>query len=659
MEFQWLENLESPESLAWVNDQNARTLSELKSYPEFQSFYEEALKVHGSSGRLPCRSIHDGLVYDLQVSEENPLGRWVRCSLQEFTREMPMWEVLLDLDLFSREQGQEWNFSSALLSPKGERVLVALSQGGKDACWVREFDLGKKAFVMGGFEIPVSKARYAWTSEDSLIVGGETPELQNRSGYARVIRIWKRGEDAKPVLLESENEELGFWISPMEGQQEHLFIWRIQNYDSALVWLWTPQGGAQRLHLPSGISSLHLMGETVVFNLERTHGVHAPGSILSVSLKEAIGNESPDFKTVWTSTKEVFFDGFVPTRGGLLVHSKKDVRSRLEFLTPDERGGWKSSPQPIPEGLEIFSLLRDEQANRIFLRMESFFHPPRLMEWTPQGMTLVKSAPSLFDGDYFVVQDWVVGKDGTKIPYFLVRRRDIPLKQEVPTLLYGYGGFEISVTPTYGAALGKLWLEKGGAYVVANIRGGGEFGAEWSLCARKENKQRSYDDFIAVAEALVAQGLTRPSKLAIYGGSNGGLLVGAVAMQRPDLFKAVLCTIPLLDMIRYSEIPPGSLWMTEYGDPRDPAMREVILRYSPYHNIDAKKKYPKIFFMTPRTDDRVHPSHARKMAAKMQSMGKDCFFYEESTGGHGGGRQDVKAQESALKFAYLWKTLTS
>lgn len=658
MEFQWLENLESPESLAWVNDQNARTLRELKSHPDFQNFYDEALKLHASSGRLPCREIHDGFVYDVGVSEKNPLGIWSRCSVEEFRREEPRWENLLDLDAFFREQGTEWNFSSALISPNGERALVALSEGGKDACWTREFDLRRKAFVEGGFEIPLSKARFAWASDDQIIVGGETPDLQNRSGYARVLRLWKRGDVSKEVLLESGMEELGFYPTTMRKKRDHLFIWQIHNYDSALVWHWTEKSGPRKLHLPTGISSVHLMEDRLIFALERTFGGYKAGSILSVPLEDAIRKEAPEFEIVWESTSEVFLDGVALAHGGLLVHSKKDVRSRLEFLTPEGSGGWTRVSQEIPEGLEIYTLLKDEETDRVYLRMESFFHPPRLMEWTPEGLSLLKSVPSLFDGDYFVVQDWVVGKDGTKIPYFLVRRRDIPLKQEVPTLLYGYGGFEISLTPTYGAALGKLWLEKGGAYVVANIRGGGEFGPEWSLCARKENKQRSYDDFIAVAEALVAQGLTRPNKLAIYGGSNGGLLVGAVAMQRPDLFKAVLCTIPLLDMIRYAELPPGSLWMTEYGDPKDPAMKEVILKYSPYHNIDPKKKYPKILFMTSRTDDRVHPSHARKMAAKMQSLGKDCFLYEESTGGHGGGRQDVKALDSALKFSYLWKMLS-
>lgn len=654
MEFQWLESLDSPESLAWVDDQNARTLSELKSHPDFQKFYDEALKVHASSGRLPCRSIQDGFVYDVEVSAENPLGIWVRCPLEEFRRERPPWEKLLDLDAFSRAQGQEWNFSTASFSPSGTRALLALSEGGKDACWVREFDLRRLEFVEGGFEIPVSKARYAWATDDLLFIGGETPDLRNRSGYARVLRSWKRGEDVKRSLLESEMDELGFWLN---GKTDHLFIWRIQNYDSALVWLWTAESGVQRLNLPTGVSSVQRLDDKLIFVIERAHGKYRPGTILSVSLRNATEQESPEFETVWESVDGVFYGGVETVRGGLLIHSMKDVRSRLEFLSPDGRGGWVRLPQEIPDGLEIGVLFKDEKKDRIFLRMESFFHPPRLMEWTPEGLSFVKSVPSLFDGDYFVVQDWVVGKDGTKIPYFLVRRRDIPLKQEVPTLLYGYGGFEISLTPTYGAALGKLWLEKGGAYVVANIRGGGEFGPEWSLCARKENKQRSYDDFIAVAEALIAQGLTRPSKLAIYGGSNGGLLVGAVAMQRPELFKAVLCTIPLLDMIRYAELPPGSLWMTEYGDPKDPAMRDVILKYSPYHNIDPKKKYPKIFFMTSRTDDRVHPSHARKMAAKMQSLGKDCFFYEESTGGHGGGRRDIKALDSALKFAYLWSRL--
>lgn len=654
MEYQWLENLADPKALAWVLEQNDKTLKGMKSFPSFDLFYKEALALNSSLGRLPYRYISAGYFYDLQSSEEKPLGTWCRCDIAEFEKENPCWESLLDFDELSKRLGDEWNYGFSIHSPSGDKVLVSLSHRGKDRHWVREFDLQTKKFVENGFEIPLSKSTVAWVDDDTLIVGGESPEKVNSNGFAKTLCLWQRGIVEKPIVFLGNDSDDGVWCESRKKGDDFAFINRQIDGDHAEISLFSLKTGLKRLNLPAFATEVMCFGNDLIFSIHQDEKGFIGGSILRVNIQDAFAAEAPTFEVLWTPTKGKVGKTFFRHQDKLVVLYLENVFTRFEYLE-FANGKWKSFPQYLPKGLDISDFDHDPVKGNTYFRLESFTMAPALYKWEPGKIDKIKFLSPQFLGEYDTEQRWSTSQDGTQIPYFIVCRKDLKIDGQTPTLLSGYGGFCDAKTPVYSPMIGKLWLEKGGIYVLANIRGGGEFGPAWHLSARKENKQRSYDDFIAVAEDLISRKQTNPSHLAIYGRSNGGLLVGAVAIQRPELFAAVLCVVPLLDMIRYVEHPPGAIWISEFGDPKDLAMKDLILKYSPYHNIVPEKDYPKIFFMTSLTDDRVHPSHARKMAAKMQAMDKDCFLYEEASGGHKGGNNQVAALDNALKFAYLWK----
>ncbi len=662
MKHQWLENLEDPKAHAWVNEQSDRTLKELKNYSSFELFYQEASEIFSSRGRIPCQSINDGFVYDVMTSKISPMGILRRCPVTKIENENSIWDHLLDFDLLSKELGDEWNYAFTQASPSGKKLLIGLSHRGKDSHWTREFDLLTKTFVKNGFEIPLSKSKVSWFDEDTIIVGGEIPETSNDLGYSKIVRLWKRGSSEKAILVEGENSEHIVWSTGRKNDDTFAFISRNITWDMAKNYIYSFNSGVQELHLPLVTEKIMRFDQELIFSIHQDHQDFPGGTILQVNFQEALLNVNPILKVVWSPPTTKISAGCFKFKDFLVVTYMENIRVRFEFFK-NINGAWELFSEDLPEvlskNLGVSNIYQDEATEKLYFQMECFTNPPTLYEWSPQNFKKIKSLKKQFEGDYTTRQDWVVSKDGTKVPYFMVSKKDLIIDHNTPTLLTGYGGFNLARTPTYMAANGKLWLEKGGVYVLANIRGGGEFGPSWHLSARKENKQKSYDDFIAVAEDLISRNVTSPSRLAIVGGSNGGLLVGAVTMQRPDLFAAVLCTLPLLDMIRYVELPPGASWMEEYGDPSDPGMKEVILKYSPYQNIKTEKNYPKIFFMTSTTDDRVHPSHARKMTAKMLDLGKDCYLYEETSGGHGGGNNHVKALDLALKFSYLWKRTSS
>jgi len=663
MKYQWLENLESAESRAWVEGQNQRTLREFQASTLYQNFYTQSLKLSSSDARLPCCDFAKGFVYDVVQSADQPLGLWRRCAIEAFSGSTLAWEDLFDLDQFAAEVGDEWNLRQTLVSPNGKTVLMHLSWRGRDSHWVREFDLEKKDFVADGFEIPLSKSTCAWLDQDRIVVGGVNTFDQNELGYPMVLSLWERRGGPRTEVLRGQPKELGCAPFAVAGLPDgELILIQSLEWDERLYFLFSISRGLQTLQLPKNTGRIAIFGEQIVFQIQQDSRGFIGGSVLRVSVSEALQpkeSNAPQFEVVWAPSGGSVGVSFHRDDDRLLIVFRENISSRLLSLCQTSEG-WKEESLSLPSDLQITEIFEDLFRHQLLLRLESFVKSPSLWLCRQGHLQEVATLPLFLEGDFVVKQEWVESLDGTSIPYFIVSERKSIGRG--PTLLHGYGGFGLAKTPSFNAHIGKLWLEHGGTFVVANIRGGSEFGPNWHFSARRENKQRSYDDFIAVAEDLIDKGFTKPHRLAIYGRSNGGLLVGAVAMQRPELFSAVLCVVPLLDMLRFADLPPGGSWVDEFGDPRNPATPEIraaILKYSPYHNINPQMGYPPFFFMTARTDDRVHPGHARKMTAKLQSLGKDCFFYEESSGGHLGGNAQVAARDWALKFTYLWQKTNS
>jgi prolyl oligopeptidase len=512
--------------------------------------------------------------------------------------------------------------------------------------------------VTEGFVIPESKSNAAWFDEDTLLVGGYEESGINHLGYPRVVKVWRRGQELSKaeMLFEGKFEHYGVWAGDLE--EKKCLIHEGVSWDEGKTYLYDHSRKLKQLHLPLEARAIGLFDQDVIFNLHKDFKGYKAGSVLQVSLEKAFNNSHQDqFKVIAQDTKESFIDGIEILKDSFLTFTLKNVSHEL-WHYKKESDTWKAERLQIPEQSTVTAVLEDAVTKQVFVVSENFLTPKAVSQLKADNSLLfLKKAKDIFTGNFTVQQNWAKSTDGTSIPYFVVHKKDLKLDSTHPTLLNAYGGFTISKLPMYMPAPGKLWLEKGGVFVLANIRGGAEFGMNWHRSAILENKQKSYDDFIAVAEDLISRKYTTSERLGIRGGSNGGLLMGAVTTQRPDLFKAVLCEVPLLDMIRYVELPPGASWMDEYGDPRNEKMREVILKYSPYQNVHKEKKYPKIFFHTSITDDRVHPSHARRMAAKMLEQGHELFFYEESEGGHGSGDLKTKAFAEAMSFSYLWMML--
>jgi Serine proteases of the peptidase family S9A len=655
MEFLWLEELNSAESLAWVQKENALSVEAMKTYSGFQQHLEEGVEIYSSKNQLGCREIHNNFVYKVDKSEKSPIGKWVRQPYEDFKRGSSDWELLIDFDEYSKEHGKMWSFGYALFSPNNKRAMIKISLEDGDRRWSREFDMTTKKFVEGGFELPLSKVDTAWFSDDALLVGGDIPENQNKHGYSCQIDMLTRDGQRKKIFRGGYDEQF-LWAQDLyRGGQ---LLGRYFNWDKGEFYWLDQQCNVSRVHVPEYLTGCFCVGDDVVFKLLREFEGFKPGTVLAANLQDAIANQKPKLQVVWAPTDKKFSsDNYGRYRDGIFHLHRENVSGKLSYFKKVGEH-YVESPQHLPEGLQPGAMFIDDTCDKAVIVAESFTQPTSMFEWNGKdSFELIKTLPHQFAGDFEVSQKWATSVDGTKVPYFLMHKKDLKLNGLNPTLLYGYGGFMSGMTPAYRAVNGKNWLEKGGVMVYANIRGGDEFGVEWSMSARKENKQRSYDDFISVAEHLIATKVTTPRHLGIMGRSNGGLLVGAVTMQRPELFSAVVCGVPLLDMLRYTLLPPGATWSDEFGDPADEKMRSVIEKYSPFQNIRADKKYPPIYFHTSKADDRVHPSHARRMAAKMKAMGHLCYLYEEPTGGHAGGDVKVKAFNDALTYSYLWKHL--
>ena len=663
--FLWLEEVEGKRALDWVKGKNAATTAELAKTAEYQPIFERTKKILDSSDRIPFPNIIGDRLYNFWQDANNPRGIWRRTNWSDYLGGKPAWETVIDVDALARSENVPWAFAGAdCLEPDYRRCLVFLSRGGSDASEVREFDTVTKQFIPDGFKLAEAKQSTAWINRDALLITSNFGEgSMTTSGYPRIAKLWRRGTplSAARTLVEIPTTDMGVWVGSIETRDRtYQAVYSRPNFYEGTVSLLQ---GERLVKLELQLDAdPYFVGEQLIVYVRTPWTVggktYPAGSLISTALDEFLTGKR-DFTMVFQPGPRETMNGISATRDHLLINVLNNVRGELRRYS-FSNGSWKHDVVPAPEMGSIGVVATSPKSNRYFFQYSGFTQPQTLYLADDNGkVTEVRRLPEQFDAKgLHVEQKEATSKDGTKVPFFVVHREGLPHDGKNPTLLYAYGGFEVSMTPAYSAVTGAAWMERGGVYVVANIRGGGEFGPQWHRSALKENRQRAYDDFIAVAEELVKHGITTPDHLGIMGGSNGGLLMGVAMTQRPDLFDAIVIQVPLLDMQRYNKLLAGASWMAEYGDPDKPEEWAYISKYSPYQNLKEGVKYPKVMFTTTTRDDRVHPGHARKMAAKMESFGQPFYYFENTEGSHGAGvTSDQRAQMYALTFAYLWKQL--
>ncbi|MBN1893548.1 S9 family peptidase [bacterium] len=665
--FLWLEDIDGQQSLEWVKARNGRTVETLTGHSDFKDLNGKILSILNSRDKIAYPSIQGEMIYNFWQDEIHKRGIWRRTPAQEYAEQEPEWETVLDMDSLSDTEAEKWAFKEAdFLCPDLDICMVRLSRGGSDAVEIREFDLRKKSFVENGFSLPQAKGGVSWIDRNTLLVATDFgPGTLTESGYPRIVKIWKRGTAlAEAETLFSGNEsDMGVWGFVINTpERQFVGLMRMITFFTMNHFLFD-KGELKKIDIPEDAQLNGFFKNQMLVELKSDWTIegktYRQGALIGIDADRFLKGDR-DFHVLRRPDEHSSLVSVSYARNYLLVNTLNRVRSELYRYTLAGTE-WKSEKIPAPDFGALRVASTESFSDLGFFEYENFLIPGtlyRISGWEGQ-IEAVKSLPHFFkNGDLEVKQMEARSKDGTPVPYFLVAPKNLPLDGSHPTLLYGYGGFEISETPYYSGILGSAWLEKGGVYALANIRGGGEFGPKWHQAALKENRQRAFDDFIAVSEDLIRRKITSPSCLGIMGGSNGGLLVGVAFTQRPDLFSAVVCQVPLLDMQRYNKLLAGASWMGEYGNPDIPGEWEYIRKYSPFHNLAADRKYPKVLFTTTTRDDRVHPGHARKMAAKMESLGHDFFYYENIEGGHGSGvTNEQRAFMRSLEYMYLWKML--
>jgi prolyl oligopeptidase len=670
--YAWMEEIEGARPLEWARAENARSLPQLQNDPRYKGLYEDALRIATASDRIPgVRFAGDGALRDYWQDREHVRGIWRTTSVASYRTGKPEWRTLLDLDALAKAEGANWVWQGAdCLAPDERLCLVQLSNGGKDAAFVREFDTGSARFVQGGFSLPEGKHRYSWLDRDTLIVVTDLSKDEvTTSGYPYIARILKRGQklaEAREVFR-GKREDGGYGVSPIvlrdpDGTVQAVLFSRPLDTFNGETHLLTDRGTV-KLPLPEKSTIQGYVSGRLVVSLEEdwAAGGFKEGDLVDFDLSAVKANPAAlKAALVVRPTMTQSVEQVATTRDRLVVALFDNVKGQvLSYSRAGDR--WTPTKLDLPKDSTIGIASASDRDNRLILNVSSYLTPNS--QWLADAAAgrpeQLRTLPARFDASKHVVEQfWATSKDGAKVPYFVVRHRDMKLDGNNPTLLYAYGGFLVSQTPAYSGTIGKLWLEKGGVYVVANIRGGGEFGPRWHNAGLKLNRMLVYDDFFAVSEDLIARRITSPMKLGIMGGSNGGLLMGVALTQRPELYNAVVIQVPLFDMIGYTRIGAGASWVGEYGDPAKPDELKMLLSYSPYQNLKPGQKYPKVFIETSTKDDRVHPAHARKAAARLKELGYDYIYYENIDGGHAAAANlNERAMRNALEFTYLHQRL--
>ena len=664
--FLWLENVDGAKSMNWVHAQNKITTDALTAKPVFKELQDKNMEIYNSRERIAYPSFHGSFIYNFWQDAEHQRGIIRRTTLKDYLTNTPHWETVLDMDALNKTEKENWVYKGASwLYPGDTLCMLRLSRGGGDAVVTREFNASTKQFVKDGFFLPEAKGSVSWKDKNTLLISTDFgPASLTTSGYPRITKEWKRGTtlaEAK-LLFEGDSTDVsvnGYVIHTPE--RNYQILSRGMTFYSSKHFA-IENGKRVELEFPEDAEFDGIFKNQILLQLKsdwKINGNTYPqGALLSIDYN-AFLNGDRKFTVIAVPDARSSISSIATTQNLLLVNVLTNVRSAL-FAYRFNNGTWLKEKVQAPEFGSIGVAATDDFSDRYFFTYTGFLSPSGLYFVTEDGtVRRVKSLPDFFDaGKFKVSQNEAVSADGTKIPYFLIAPKTMQLDGSNPTLLYGYGGFEISLRPRYSAIVGSDWLERGGVYVIANIRGGGEFGPKWHLAALKEHRQRAFDDFTAVAEDLIQRKITSPRYLGIQGGSNGGLLVGAVFTQHPELFNAVVCRVPLLDMKRFNHLLAGASWMGEYGNPDIPDEWAYIKKYSPYQNVFKDKKYPVVFFNTSTRDDRVHPGHARKMTAKMEAQGHKVYYYENTEGGHAASTTNKqRAFSSALIYTFLWQQL--
>ena len=672
--FLWLEDAESPHALDWAKAQNARSLELLEKDPRYDGLHQGALTIVDAVDRIPTPAFRAGRIYNFWQDREHAQGLWRRTSLEGYRATAPTWETVLDLDALSKAEGKTWVWKgAACLKPDERRCIISLSNGGEDAVEAREFDLDAKAFTTGGFSLPKSKQDIAWLDDKTLILGRDWgPGTMTESGYAYIIKTLGRSEPLEGAREVFRGKASDVGVSPYdiydgETGKRVVMINRAVTFFESETWAMTPSGFV-KLPLPPKSTVQGLVGGQLIFTLEQDWTPSpardfTQGSLIAADLAELEAGRSQSAQALLETGPRESIEQVVVSKGRVLAALYDNVKGRGVVLRRGEKGGWGRWPLSLPDNAAVHLIDADDRSDRAFVQVENYLEPPTLYlaDLTERAAKPrpLKSLPPKFDASKDVIEQFeATSKDGTKVPYFVVRPKDLKFDGAAPTLLYAYGGFQVSMTPGYSATVGKLWLERGGVYVVANIRGGGEFGPAWHEAGLKTHRQRIYDDFAAVAKDLIRRKITSPRRLGIEGGSNGGLLMGVEFEQHPELWNAVVIQVPLLDMLRFTKIGAGASWVGEYGSPDVPEERAFLASISPYHNLKSGVRYPEPLFVTSTKDDRVSPAHARKMAARMAAMGLPFLYYENIEGGHSAAANlHETAHRVALEMTYLTRKL--
>jgi prolyl oligopeptidase len=657
----WLEDVTGDTALDWVRERNAETVDELTREPRFGELRDEIREVLDADDRIPYILRRGRYLYNFWQDATNPRGLWRRTTLESYRQGEPEWVVLLDVDALGRAEDENWVWQGAtVLRPEYRRALVELSRGGADAAVVREFDLETRTFVEDGFSLPEAKSHVGWIDEDRIYVGTDFGDGSlTSSGYPRIAKEWHRGTPLAEATMVFEGKpddvSAGAYHDPTEGFERD-FVYRSPDFYRTEKYLRTADGPV-RIDVPDDAeTSAHREWLLISTRSEWSVGgaTYPPGALLAARFDDYLAG-SRKLDMLFEPDAHTSLSYHAWTRNHLIVATLEDVKSRFAVLTPGPDGWSRATLDGVPEvgSADILDTDPDE-SDEYFLNASGYTQPATLYRGEIGGdVEVLKRAPAFFDAAGMdVAQHFATSDDGTKIPYFVVGPGG------GPTLLTGYGGFEISRTPAYSGVTGRGWLARGGTYVVANIRGGGEYGPTWHQSVLRERRLRVYEDFAAVARDLVARGITTPRRLGIQGGSNGGLLMGVMLTRYPDLFGAIVCQVPLLDMRRYHKLLAGASWMAEYGDPDEPTDWEFIKEYSPYQNVHAERPYPPTLVMTSTRDDRVHPGHARKMVARLRELGYAVPYYENIEGGHGAAADNEQlAFKWALAYEFLWEHL--
>jgi prolyl oligopeptidase len=661
----WLEDKDSPRAMAWVEAHNAKAVATLEGDARYKPFYDEALRIATAEDRIPMPAFRNGGIFNFWQDGEHLRGLWRRTTLSDYRGEKPRWKTVLDVDALGKTEGRSWVWKGAnCLMPEERLCMVSLSDGGEDAIESREFDLANSAFVKDGFFLPRSQLSFDWEDADHLLVSTDwTGQDLTESGYPFIVKRVTRGQplSAAHELFRGYRSDVGVFPSVLRDGNGNTLSLLVRSKDFFHSETFVLTGStADKLAMPEKASVAALVAGRVIVSLDEDWSVgsttYKAGSVVALNLaalKKDPGRLAPTL--VWTPGPRDALDGISTTKDRLLLSTLHNVRGRILSFAPQADGRGGATPTARPDNLALGVAAADDKSNAMFLSAQGFLTPSTLYMADAAALAApqaVKHLPAKFDASQDVVEQFeAVSSDGIKIPYFVVHRKDMKLDGSTPTLMTAYGGFQVSETPYYSGAIGKLWLERGGAFVLANIRGGGEFGPAWHEAGLGARRQIIYDDFAAVAKDLATRKITSPRRLGIYGGSNGGLLMGVAMIQHPELFNAITIQIPLLDMLRISKIARGASWQGEYGDVNaDPAIRAFWEKTSPYQNLKRGAKYPEPYIFTTTKDDRTGPQHARKFAARMEEFGLPFLYYENTEGGHGSG---ADARQSAVMTAQM------